>query len=336
MGSQGENIGLLTLNIDEKFDKINESIRKKDANELSELKVVYADILFSPQDAQYKNTSLHIACKHEANDCLRVLLGCNPTKESIDLPNADGDTALHLAAATSNQEAIAILLKNGAYLGGTNLHNVLPTTIETAMDNCITDNHSNVFNQDYELEIDYSVLIHETNDESQKIFNESKLLFDISETEHLRNTIKHPLVRVFLDARFNKVFILHLITLLLYSIFVILLTVFMYYLKNQRILEKNLENCTTNCSSMEPLWEKKLSFYQTRNSFLKIFILLITLYMAIKEVFQMYVTSYKSYFFSIENYLELFLISSALISCFYPLSVAWTRHLAAWTVVGAW
>ena len=70
------------------------------------------------------NNVLHTAARYpERKNILRMLLDSNfPT----DLKNADGDTALHIAAQRNNKEAIELLLEAGAEIDELNNHSITP------------------------------------------------------------------------------------------------------------------------------------------------------------------------------------------------------------------
>ncbi|KAA0198797.1 hypothetical protein HAZT_HAZT006381 [Hyalella azteca] len=291
---------------------------------------------------------------YDPNKCLQrlfendVLIDVNQKEEGTVV----NQTALHIAGAMNNQEAMAILLEHGAYLGehrmigkqdnGTVLKALIAKTLEKTMDNCIKvpsqtieKNEDDTLDPDYTLELNYQFLMSPTPSEPtkvQQLENEVSPLYDVSQSQEHRNSIKHPLIQTFLYAKWRKVFPLYILNLFLYMMFVILLTGFMYGLKNLRVVE-NLAS-SSNSTEAQHLEEEILRYRSTRTACMA-FVLIITVYMMAKEVFQIAFT-YKSYFRCIENYLEWFLIVAVLVACLVPLSVSATRHLAAWAMIAAW
>lgn len=292
----------------------------------------------------------------ENNDSIKCLRRLFENDVILDVNQKEegslNQTALHVAGAMNNQEAMAILLENGAYLGehriiggrdsGTVLNAIMSKTLEKTMDNCIKvpshsseSNEDDILDPDYTLEMNYRFLLRPTSSEPSKVTcmeNEVALLFDVSQSKEHRNAIKHPLIQAFLYAKWGKVFPLYILNLVLYLLFVILLTVFMYSLKNLRVLENMPES---NNGTAEAILNEQIRSYRSVRGITMAFILIIAIYMTVKEVFQIAFT-YKSYFRYIENYLEWFLILAVLVACFIPLSVAFTRHLAAWAMIAAW
>uniref|UniRef100_A0A2P2I232 Transient receptor potential cation channel protein painless-like n=2 Tax=Hirondellea gigas TaxID=1518452 RepID=A0A2P2I232_9CRUS len=302
-------------------------------------------------ESQEKNSRL--SADVDPMKCLRrlfvndIMLDVNQKQEG-----SLNQTSLHIAGALNNQKAMAILLENGAYLGerrvigshdvGTVLNALMGKTLYKAMDNCITTStgtseqtEDDLLDPDYTLDMSYQFLMPPKSEGTSKVpevHNEVAVLFDISQSKEHRNAIKHPLIQTLLYAKWRKVFPLYVLNLILYFTFVLLLTTFMYTLKNLRILERM--EASGNYTDYTVL-QNDIHECQLKRVGLMVFVLIITLYMAVKEIFQIKFT-YISYFRHIENYLEWFLIVAVAVACVVPLSVDATRHLAAWAMIAAW
>ncbi|KAA0184876.1 hypothetical protein HAZT_HAZT009524 [Hyalella azteca] len=114
-------------------------------------------------------------------------------------------TALHIAGAVKNQDAMAILLEHGAYLGehrtigkkdyGTVLKSLIAKTLEKTMDNCIkvrSIEQTNDHDHDYTLEMNYHFLMKPSSTKStefQQIANEVSPLNDVSQSQEQHNSI---------------------------------------------------------------------------------------------------------------------------------------------------
>lgn len=265
-----------------------------------------------------------------------------------------GQTALHVAASFNNQEAMSEFLSRGAFLGAHQttvahdhnniLDSLLPATLERAMDGCIvhcpiTDDVSeneNILNEDHRLKLDYRFIVPPTSEdiENEKSINETETLMDISRSNRHRHAIKHPLVQVLLYAKWRKVLPLYLLNLGIYFIFVIILTAFVYSVKDLRILEAQAKNDLASGSGNGTINEKIENKQVTVNCFMGI-LLPITIYMLIREVFQIFF-SREIYLKSIENYLEWFLVVIVIVLCSARFAADVTRHLAAWAMIVAW
>ena len=293
--------------------------------------------------------------REESSRCLERLFHSDVRMDVNQKEEVSNQTALHFAAALSNQEAIEILMANGAYLGqhhqfdnddrGTILKALMCKTLRSALDKCISldtststeNSRDDLLSRDYCLQLDYKFLLPSYKDVSKKEeaphHNEAATLYEISQSKDHEETLKHPLIQVFLFAKWQRVMPLYFLNLFFYFLFVILLTAFMYTSKSVRILER-MER-TGNATDPVGLMEQ-LSGYRTQRNVLMVFVLLITFYMTCKEIFQIRTTKLRSYFILIENYLEWILIIAVFVACFVNLPVDATRHLAAWAMIVAW
>ncbi|KAL7637370.1 UNVERIFIED_CONTAM: hypothetical protein RMT77_012098 [Armadillidium vulgare] len=286
--------------------------------------------------------------------CLKRMME-DDIKINIDEKSDKGVTQsiLHVAACFNNQEAIRLFIEKGAFVGsrrcvvGEDRGNILsamkPETLERAMDGCIThnpnsddideNNSENIISPNYCLKLNYKFLVPPSDDKQNKYEeqNEVKTLMEISRNRTHRKAIKHPLIQTLLYAKWRKVLPLYIINLSLYLLFVIFLTLFMYNMKDLRIIEERASRTQGSNSTIE---NDVQNHRTTVNIFMGILVPL-TLYMFVREIFQIIYT-FRTYLKNFENYLEWFLIAVVVILCTVRLNVDATRHLAAWAMIIAW
>ena len=265
------------------------------------------------------------------------------------------ENVLHVAASFGNQEALRLLLENGAFLGarrriyntdyGTILEAINFQTLEGAMDNLIShyskqqddndDQAEDVLDHDYTLSLDYRFLVPPQLDHvrEEPLLNEVDTLMDIKDSNFHKKIIKHPLIQAFLYAKWRKTLPLYAINLSIYLAFVILLTFLMYCLTDLRVLEA-IPVKGLNMSEANKLEEDK-NYYSSIVFVFKILIIVPLVYMILREFFQIYFT-YKNYLKNIENYLEWFLLITVIVLLSFNLNVNITRHLSAWAMIIAW
>ncbi|KAG0718623.1 Transient receptor potential channel pyrexia [Chionoecetes opilio] len=281
--------------------------------------------------------------------CLRRLL-----KKDVLLNLNQGDeTALHVSANFNDQEAVTEVLQAGAFLGarrkvaGDDIGNVLdkikPATLKCAMDGCIKhhcdseDKTENVVSEDYTLHLDYRFLLppqqEKTKSEPEPV-NEMETLMEMCRSRRHRHAVKHPLVQTLLYAKWRKALPFYLANLGIYLFFVVVLTVFVYFLKDLRLLQLRQSRLLANGTTDATL-DAKVQAQASSVTVLTVLMVPVWLYMLLREGFQM-INNRKFYFKSIENYLEWFLLVGVVVLCAAPLPVDPTRHLAAWAMIVAW
>ncbi|XP_047737156.1 serine/threonine-protein phosphatase 6 regulatory ankyrin repeat subunit A-like [Hyalella azteca] len=218
---------------------INEMKEKKNSNRIDlrhKSFTLLQKLLKNNKDADKTATKSYDPNKYECLNRLfedDVLIDVNQKEEGTDMKQ----TALHIACKMNNQDAMAILLEHGAYLGehqmigeqdnGTVLNALMAKTLEKTMDNCIKvpsqtiekndtldpERKDRILEEDaldlnYILELNYQFLMSPTPREPtkvQQLENEVSLLYDISQSHELRNSIKHPLIQTLIYAKWGKI-----------------------------------------------------------------------------------------------------------------------------------
>lgn len=298
--------------------------------------------------------------------CLKIFLKEVKANVNSGITGDINQSILHLAASFNNQEAAKMLLEKGAYLGskkfvfqndrGTVLKVLRPDTLEKAMDGCIThqqvsdqsknsDNTEDITSPDYTLNLNYEFLIPPSSDNSSSFQdndpsdrrNEVKTLMEVSQNKAHRKAIKHPLIQTFLYAKWRKVLPLYILNLLFYLTFVILLTLFMYSVRDLRISEERNDALKKLGVASNATIEEEIEGRRNNVNILKGLLAVLTIYLLVREIFQVIYT-FRHYLKDFENYLEWILIIIVVIFCFAhsSISVDLTRHFAAWAMIIAW
>lgn len=226
----------------------------------------------------------------------------------------------------------------------TNLENEEPATLKLAMDRCIThhcedgiDRTEDVMREEYALHLDCSILLPQQQEDTEgepKPVNEMEMLKEMCRSKKHRHLIKHPLVQTMLYAKWRKALPFYIANVVLYFLFVVVLTVFVYFLKDLRLWEAWLSNLHHNGTTDANL-EARLEGQESIAFVLKMVLTLICLYMIVREAFQM-ISSPKFYRKNIENYLEWLLLGEVIVLCWVDLGVDFTRLIAAWAMIFAW
>ncbi|XP_069704044.1 transient receptor potential cation channel protein painless-like [Periplaneta americana] len=227
-------------------------------------------------------------------------------------------TALHAAVLENDTYYAKELLLSGAYIGSINtfnispVHDIDPTALEAALNECIEiikpnkkDNEKN----EIQVEVNFNFLKPSAKSrldrpaEGGERLNETLLemhsLYYISRSKHLRHLLKHPVLLLFLELKWNRICMLLYLNILLYLLFVVFLTV--YILIENSLCETFDQNtCNTQSLSYELygiifvivlvlfliliVWEtvkffmmvQKITFFWKLKNLLKIAILLTT------------------------------------------------------------
>lgn len=237
------------------------------------------------------------------------------------------------------------------------------STLNEAMDNCIHYHYSNendrndeceenTMADEYTLRLNYQFLVPSSKNEEavaeieennhkecnggickrslEKSFSEVKTLRDIGQKKSLRRAITHPLLQTFIYAKWRKIMWFFYFNLMLYSLFVLFLTLFLYALTDLRVLQAPFVNSTVP----EPLPENIAAKTAEVKAYMAL-LLPMTLYIFLRELFQM-IWTFHTYKRNFENYIEWTLVILVIMFCSVSFSVNTTRHLAAWGMIIAW
>lgn len=230
--------------------------------------------------------------------CFQLLI--NRPGISVDEEDIFKCSALHYAIKYNNHDAIAELLKRGAYIGVKNHFNrfsvsdISPKVLERHLDSCITTNNFRMGDDNFEIVFDYANLVPPSmkrnafessakSGSSSVCADEMAPLEFISQTKELKHLIMHPLITSFLFLKWHRLAFIFYVNFLLYLIFAV-----------------NIISYILVCYHSEPPSKPVEATMWTVSTILGCCIFM-------RELFQM-VLSPRIYFKSIENYLEIGLI----------------------------
>lgn len=202
-----------------------------------------------------------------------------------------------------------------------------PEVLHKAMNRYITISDDELHNSI--MKLDYSFFIPPPLPDP---VNEMEVLKEVCSSKEHRDLITHPLVQTLLFTKWKKARIFCIANMLIYLVFVVVLTVFVYFQKDLRLMEERLSQL--NDTSDVDL-KTDVNNQQSIVNWLLVPLLLLCLYMFVREGFQIFISGWRSYRNGPENWLE-WLLLVAVVSLCFPLGVDSTRHLAAWAMIVAW
>jgi len=314
---------------------------------------------FGAQNAKGE-TILHVILKEEGramrnyqerdySKCLNMFLSAStPTyaKKSLQ-PAIDqaesklGNTPLHIAVATSNEEAIRKLLRSGANIGVRNalektpIDGMDPSIMEDFLDECL-DGENTPAEENFKLTFKYAFLGpslrrkwkreslreklmgdgevgHQEEEEENVHLPECEPLWHLSQSRKHRHLLSHPVVASFLCLKWRKTRPAFFINLAFYLLFVAVFTAYLLFNADPRSDSDLDENRGLRWAS----------------------IVLLAL-LALREAFQAAV-SFKRYILSLENIFELIaIICGALVLSERIESLDLTRRLSALALLLTW
>ncbi|XP_018897750.2 transient receptor potential cation channel protein painless isoform X1 [Bemisia tabaci] len=259
--------------------------------------------------------------------CLKVILRNGPANQlNINQGDLKGNTVLHYAAKTGNQDLIFLLLDHGAYIGTRNvfgepaLADLPPKILEAYMDQCVGTNDKLPREDNFEIIFKYNFLVPpkvpiygksnsnaiedvESNDKAVLPTSETDPLLYMSQSPELRPLLIHPVLTSFVNLKWYSIRRFFYYNLAFYASFWLLLTVYIlgFYDSGSGNLDLNVENKTGSWDSFPPLKTK------SDLSLLWCALAILLGILVLRELFQLFVSPVR-YIITIENWLEIFLI----------------------------
>lgn len=244
--------------------------------------------------------------------------------------------ALQIASIVGNQEAMRLLIGKGANISIKREINkeetsgifgaLLPSTLTAAVNDCIDVYPSNkykptdVAHPSFTLELDCSFLLpptkinkskSQTNRRNRK-YQVANSALEIGADSNHQNCLQLPLMEALLDAKWGMIYEIVLLNALLTAIFLVFLVV-------QCVL--------LNCSFAYPS-----AHYNDAMTAISVLMMPLVLFIAVRECLELY-TIRKSYFKTIENYFEWFLVTAAIFINFVNMKQLSAVHLTAWATI---
>lgn len=243
--------------------------------------------------------------------CFQILLD----HENIDINQLDVNhcSALHYAVKCNNSKAALKLLERGAYIGVKNkfnhlsVANISSKVLEKHFDTCITTNGLRRSDDYFEIIIDYKNLVSVQSVPNENVADEMAAIEYISKCNDLKRLMMHPVIASFLSLKWNRLALFFYINFLICVLFAVstVTYILVYY------------------DDDEPT---------TMRQVLCIVISLLTIYIAIREMYQ-FTFSPWAYLKSLENYMECTLVVLVMLILFDVCSDSWRRTFAATTIL---
>lgn len=252
--------------------------------------------------------------------------------DDLDLFNC---SALHYAVRYNNHNAIAELLRRGAYIGIKNrfdrfsVTDINPKILEKHFDSCITTNTLRPGDDNFEIIYDYknfvppvtkrtkellgvhsSKPLNSKNDSNDKCPDEMAPIEHVAQANDLRHLMKHPLIASFLFLKWHRLALIFYINFILYTIFCLSLISYILLCYRQEVTSRAVETLLYTAS------------------------LVLGVCIFLREVVQL-IMSPRNYLRNKENYLEIALIVmvAMILSHFHYYDESTRRTIAALTIL---
>lgn len=256
---------------------------------------------------------------HDYYRCLELLLSEQVLpKVDINAQDGEGNTILHLAARLDDDDIVRMILKTSIYVGSKNNKNkyafeyIKPSIIEEWLNGCVSANEVRSDDENYAIIMDYGNLAPTKPCKySLAIMGltiltigvcESQPLLELGGMKHLRHVLlKHPLLMTFFHLKWLAIRKFFFMNLLYYLTFLLILSWYVF----DRFTPLDLGIFSVTNSD---------GVFLTRSIVLCFFVIM----MMIRELSQLVITRF-SYFTCLDNWLEMILIGSSLLSITYSL-----------------
>ena len=257
--------------------------------------------------------------KGKLEKCIQILLG-NKSQNNNENPrinineqDTSGKTALHIAIQRENQDRILLLLTYGADVvvkhGTSMLSSISSWALEEILDECIEHNNEPLTSIDFKVTLKFDFL--------------SNILEHISNMAHLRDLLRHPVISTYLSLKWKLIRLYLFLDLLLYSLFVLILTVYVLFrdelcngndsTQSKKVLLSERNYNSTEAPTMDSQICKFDENYDELMMILWYLLMVFIVILTLREIFQMIIYRLR-YFCSPENWLELLIIITSFTS----------------------
>ncbi|XP_050725076.1 transient receptor potential cation channel protein painless-like isoform X3 [Eriocheir sinensis] len=257
----------------------------------------------------------------------------------LDAQSKLGFTALHHAVLHNDQSFVRELLLSGANfsiksrLGTLAITDIQPSVLEEVLNDCIKSCNEE-FNDNFKIILHYNILAPKQTLQQPEIQPEMEFLRCLSNSSKHRYLLVHPVIDTFLFLKWQKIKKYFHLNILVYSAFLILLTIYILLFHGTFTPSTDADlsghNATTNTSVPDPI---KLNMALKMS--LQVLISICTLYLAVREGIQLYV-SWRQYLMRMKNWLEILIILMTCMVLFMPMEAAVQQSVCAWLVQFSW
>ncbi|XP_022908647.1 transient receptor potential cation channel protein painless-like [Onthophagus taurus] len=165
-------------------------------------------------------------------DCLHFLL--NQSCLPIDMVNSKGYTPLHIAIQIVDHDAVINLLERRASLANKAgkmdlmpIHNIYPKLLEKHLDDCIV--YKDLLDECDEagmvIEFNYTSFLSDEDSKKREPFSEMDVISVISETPELQYLLSHPIISGFLYNKWRRLLWFFIVNIVFHFVFVAFLVV---------------------------------------------------------------------------------------------------------------
>lgn len=318
-------------------------------NEVFSVLLSSAGVDLSPNDQG--ETLLHIAVKTRGRSfghysILRRLV----RHPEIDVNARDfkGRTALHFAVTYADERSIFLLLDSGARLdapnnfGETPLRQLSSSTLRKYLDGKISTNCELPKHSDYGILFDYKFALSRKG--TDHIYGMSTdLLISVSKSPELRELLSHPIYSTIILFKWQRIRMFFYLDLFFYTLFCVLLTSYVFFGPQMTASYDTCKNLTDSNTTNDKEMEPPHRFCYDKDHYTlaaEAFLLLFLAVLAISEIFQC-LTEPTQYFKSIENWLQIAVVFSSVISIILgcpqdPKSFSHCNDISAFAIFFAW
>ncbi|KAF0311427.1 Transient receptor potential cation channel protein painless [Amphibalanus amphitrite] len=276
--------------------------------------------------------------------CLELLTkmqAAQPGRLQLDVNGQDklGSTPLHYAVARGDAVAIEALLRLGANIGVKNRFGETPVrglpadALQRYLDECVTCNDRPVTDAHFQIELCYSFLAPRRRGFVDPL-PETESLWYMAQSKRHRHLLKHPVISSFLDLKWQVVRGSVWANLALYSLFVILMTTFVFLNVSRDWNTRQRRQATENPNSSNSQTVEESSS-DPGFQFVFIATALILVLLILRELFQFFVAP-RRYIFSFENYVEASMLVLSALLLFSTVDEEQTRRFSALVILLSW
>lgn len=124
----------------------------------------------------------------------------------INSADKNDQTPLSLACLNGYNDILKELLRRGAFIGhSTIIANIDKDLLEDFLDECVTCS-SDISDKNCEVNVDFRFLMPPNVD--QRVHSEMQTIFSIADNENLQDLILHPVMKIYLELQWRKIFYL--------------------------------------------------------------------------------------------------------------------------------